>query len=1590
MKTKRIMSLVMFVALTLFMLPANRIIAGEQPPQLNVFFDDFEEGNLDKSKWLIANKRWGGENGGVVKENVSVSDGTLKLEGHGLKYSGDIPGIGRTDGTLTGAAIATKEYFGSGSYEVVAKVAPDLGACSALWTFEYEEYYPGDEGYVPEYASWGYCTENHEIDIEIPTGTGKNPDPNFSSARFNTYVRENKHTSHFHDLGFSVNDGKFHTYRFDWHTGDANETPRVDFYIDNEHLYSSYTNIPTKAGRFWIGLWFPYSEDSDKDGKADTGWSGLADFDTTVFEIDSVKITPFHESGDVEQNETYAYDGWAENSFPELSEKENYEHIVNGDFSEGAKGWNLEDDAKVVDGKLYLSSGQRADIASQIVNVIPCATYTVTANVITDGTPVIIGASKENGSKNQYATVTKSGQVKLTFNNETSNQTLKVYAKVDRWQGENVRVCVDDISLKGASYVEDKIVEFTPADPDDSNPGNSDLGNQENTENGNPGFDNENQSDLTNVNLVKNPSFEEGEKDWNYSGGTRISDGAAFLASGKDTDTLSQTVSVEKGEVYTLSADITSGGAKLEFGVKDYDGKYTRYSEFYTEDGKYQMTFQVASHIDKIEVFATVERYQDHNSDCSIDNIVLTKGTGESLIIYPEYDAKIPRCYDYGVTVHQASRAEKLTVYNRNANGEQMSNRCFNPDFNRRFCEFAFTGKVRVDIEVYRDFTSYSILPSAKEYRNEYHDGIISVWLDENDTNFMLRLDDEDATILSVFADAPEEYSYDANDSSVLYVNEKWFDPNGDELVYTVPEKIKTIYIAPGCVLYSRLLIKTDDVTVCGHGMLVDPYSDYYDTQSIGADNYRMVVRVEGSNITIKDIKMIDTQNWNIYLYDGYNHKISGVKILTARITTDAVAVGSGNVEIENCVFYVSDNVFTYNGDRGFHHIKNCLIGTTCAAFFPQHESRYDIDFTDVYVFRANEGIVNNWYNPARHQSQIKHITFDNLDCVDIVHTPWIFNAHDMGDAEKYFTFKNCHFANIRGDSNIEAWDNTLNQAIYVVNKDGYMHCSGYQIEFLNCTLDGKKITDANVFHAQLKDGDEITFTIQNDQTDSKERITKKTVNHVYNKKLYIGNYLQPLKYQPMEKDGVFYLPEAEICNALQVKVDGQTNGIVKNAVKYISLDEMQKYGSAANYDTQAKAIRCMSNPNIKINLLRECSYTSRFNPYAYPNVILGPYVDDDKEVVLRCDVNSNVFYPGMFTDITDELRMNGADIYTISFDAKSTDGKSYDGQIRIQNTRYEGYKEIDRNVIESFTVNKDWTSYEIQVDLTKLSVTEEDLAFLRICSANTPGYDVLFKNIKMVRSSATDEPAEEDPEAETPGTETPGTETPGTETPGTEDPGTETPGTETPGTETPGTETPGTETPGTETPGTEEPGTEEPGTETPGTETPGTEVPGTETSGTETTGTETPGTEEPGTETPGTETPGNETPGTETPGIEVPGTSKPKPSASSKPADESSQIQTQLKKQKITTAKIKAIKASILKKKTVKVKLKAKTDGKGKLTYKVIKYPKKMKKYIKVSKKGIITIRKNAKKGTYKIKITAAAKGDYRKTTKTVKIRVK
>ena len=73
----------------------------------------------------------------------------------------------------------------------------------------------------------------------------------------------------------------------------------MEFHIDGEHIQTIDQTVPTRAGRLWLGAWFPQ------------GWAGEPDFDIAALEIDWVRITAFEESSDEFVEESYPDDGWA-------------------------------------------------------------------------------------------------------------------------------------------------------------------------------------------------------------------------------------------------------------------------------------------------------------------------------------------------------------------------------------------------------------------------------------------------------------------------------------------------------------------------------------------------------------------------------------------------------------------------------------------------------------------------------------------------------------------------------------------------------------------------------------------------------------------------------------------------------------------------------------------------------------------------------------------------------------------------------------------------------------------------------------------------------------------------------------------------------------------------------------------------------------------------------------------------------------------------------------------------------------------------------------------------------------------------------
>lgn len=265
-----------------------------------IFYDKFET-TLDTSKWNVMQKLWGQnadpayQHGGVIRENVYTWEGVAVFRSLGDLYTGPLKGVnGR--GTRMGGMITSKQRFASGHYEAKIRIlqAPDMGVLSAFYLFRYKEITINSDslaytkalkaGNIPDKNN--VIILNHEIDIEM---LGKN----LATPYYSNWIGEKEGEFETHIVPSKrLDDNEFHLYRFDWYTGGNGERPRVEYYLDNEPVNTSYNFVPYLAANINVGTWF-------------TWWAGATSgtyhppaYDKREMWVDWVKFTPFNQPND--------------------------------------------------------------------------------------------------------------------------------------------------------------------------------------------------------------------------------------------------------------------------------------------------------------------------------------------------------------------------------------------------------------------------------------------------------------------------------------------------------------------------------------------------------------------------------------------------------------------------------------------------------------------------------------------------------------------------------------------------------------------------------------------------------------------------------------------------------------------------------------------------------------------------------------------------------------------------------------------------------------------------------------------------------------------------------------------------------------------------------------------------------------------------------------------------------------------------------------------------------------------------------------------------------------------------------------------
>lgn len=274
------------------------------------FHDNFYNGFKSENFVILSQKASISDNVDIVTDIVDgVKQNVLRLR---INAIGNGPSWHVTDG----ACVQTTDFFAAGRYEVQAKVPAALGMVWALWTFHYEPHYDpahlpageADSQFVPDVT--GYISRlNHEIDWEMPASCSGLCDNGgcpgqFDTANLNSYLYANNN-----GLGpgflnmcvrapegksFIAGDNAYHSYAFEWHTGDTDDpekgcTPHVDFFIDGEYVSTTDVFIPSRGSRFVFGVW-----------PGNANWVGRGDWKQEEVLVSKVSICPFNEKNDGE------------------------------------------------------------------------------------------------------------------------------------------------------------------------------------------------------------------------------------------------------------------------------------------------------------------------------------------------------------------------------------------------------------------------------------------------------------------------------------------------------------------------------------------------------------------------------------------------------------------------------------------------------------------------------------------------------------------------------------------------------------------------------------------------------------------------------------------------------------------------------------------------------------------------------------------------------------------------------------------------------------------------------------------------------------------------------------------------------------------------------------------------------------------------------------------------------------------------------------------------------------------------------------------------------------------------------------------
>lgn len=666
------------------------------------------------------------------------------------------------------------------------------------------------------------------------------------------------------------------------------------------------------------------------------------------------------------------------------------------------------------------------------------------------------------------------------------------------------------------------------------------------------------------------------------------------------------------------------------------------------------------------------------------------------VVVYPEYDARIERDYAYAVRVSQGPEKKRLVVYNH-CEKSALTTRTRGGDVNRRFCEFAFDGgPVRVDIGVCEDVKSYAVFPSRLGLKSEFKNGVISVWV-EKPAMFGIRLNDYDKTILSVFAEAPEDAAKvpRKDDPGVMFVD-GWTDATAEDGVITVEPPLREVYIAPGAVLNARLVVKSKGAYVHGRGMILDPMSDIFRFDQT-KNTRRGFLNIGAEGVVVEDVKLVDARTFN-YCSWAKDVTFRNVKALSSMMCTDGMTNGGRNLRVDGAWLYVGDNALVVSGIKGGATYRDVAIGTSCNAIFPQG-SNEGVVMENIDIFRADEGCIKNSYNGVLRRNtkwnemnageakkepgpqdlvhQTQEFTFRNFSAVDCILFSRFFSAGNMGTLPKTFAMSDVCIPFTTGRDDWHTIGKTNGHLVAIMHDSTkWLDSSNYTLAITNFWVGGSRM-DA-IPAEKIKNGDRISVSVVN--TRAKPAVPPVPDRHVVDWtcpwKVYVGGALQRDVRLARPKEGERRLAPPDAGENLLAERPSTRSAWQRCPSWLVKFDATEKDGDARVYR------------------------------------------------LTQCERNA-----GMLNVFTDAFLRHGNGNYRLSFEARARCGDPVPFEAHLLSN--------EKRATAKFTIPNDdaWHRFDISL-ATDFDMGVTELAALFLKAASLPADEVCFKNLSLTKET--------------------------------------------------------------------------------------------------------------------------------------------------------------------------------------------------------------------------------------------------------------